>query len=522
MANESRTIKSLKNAGVNIFFYFMNVLLGFWSRQVFYDYLGSEVLGLDTTASTLFMLLNLAELGIGSSVGFFLYRPVYEKDIKTVNELVALQGWIYRRIAYLIIFASLILMCFFPLIFSDIKVPLWYAYVTFGVMLIGSMLGYFMNYRQCILGADQKGYKVTKVTQGANLFFRVLLIIALPIVSYPFLIYAGTTVLGSLFGCFWLNRVLKKEYPWLRDAEIGGKELLKKYPDVLKKTKQIFIHKITTLIVFQVAPLIMYAFTTLTAVAYYGNYLTLVDKAKDVIKNAFSSTTAAVGNLVASNDDDRIQSVFWELIDSRLCISFACIFCLGLITEPFISVWLSAEYLLGTKVLMLCCVLSFLAINRQTVDSFITGYGLFQDIYAPAIEAVINLSVAIGLGYLWDIVGVQCGTLASTLIIIYGWKPYFLFTRGFKLNAWKEYFLPMMWRYFLLIANTIFLYYVVEKLKPESLDTYLSIAVYFIVLSAIIIPFVYLQFYILTPGTRRFHHRIVGLVNVAIFKRSNS
>lgn len=518
MANESRTIKSLKNAGVNIFFYFLSVLLGFWSRQVFYDYLGSEVLGLDTTAGTLFTLLNLAELGVGGSIGYFLYRPMYLGDTKTMNEIVALQGWIYRRVASFIIVSSCILMCFFPIIFSDIKVPLWYAYVTFGVMLIGSMLGYFMNYRQCILNADQKGYKVTRVTQGASIMFRVLLILLLPVVSYPFLLYTGTTLLGSVFGCLWLNRVLKKEYPWLKEAEIGGKELLKKYPDVLKKTRQIFVHKVTAMIVFQVAPLIMYAFTTLSAVAYYGNYLTVVDKAKDVIKNAFSSTNNAVGNLIASRDDERIQLVFWELVDSRLCISFACIFCLGMITEPFISVWLSADYLLGKKVLILVCVISFLSINRQTIDSFITGYGLFHDVYAPAIEAVINLSVAIGLGYLWDIVGVQCGTLASTLIIVYGWKPYFLYTRGFKRNPWRGYFFPMLWRNLLLFANTIFLYYVIEKFKPELLDSYFSITVYFIVISAIIIPFVYLQFFILTSGTRRFHQRMIGFIKIAMLK----
>lgn len=75
--SESRTSKSLKNAWVALFFYAINVIIGFWKRQVFFDYLGSEVLGLDTTASTLFSFLNLAELGIGASVGYFLYRPMF-------------------------------------------------------------------------------------------------------------------------------------------------------------------------------------------------------------------------------------------------------------------------------------------------------------------------------------------------------------------------------------------------------------------------------------------------------------
>ena len=50
MLQESRTSKSLKNAQVALIYYFLQLALGFISRKVFFDYLGSEVLGLNTTA----------------------------------------------------------------------------------------------------------------------------------------------------------------------------------------------------------------------------------------------------------------------------------------------------------------------------------------------------------------------------------------------------------------------------------------------------------------------------------------
>lgn len=514
--SESRTSKSLKNAWVALFFYGINVVIGFWKRQVFFDYLGSEVLGLDTTASTLFSFLNLAELGIGSSVGYFLYRPMFLGDTVTMNKIVALQGWIYRRIAMIVMAGAVLLMCFFPVIFKEIQVPLWYAYATFSVMLIGSMLGYFMNYRQCILAADQKGYKVTKVTSTAGVVFQVLLIFLLPVVSHPFLLYLGTTLAGSIIGCVWLNHVLHRDYPWLAKVEESGKQLLEEFPEIIDKTKQIFFHKITTFIVSQVAPLVMYAFTSLTAVAYYGNYLATIDRAKDVLKTAFSSTGNAIGNLIASRDESRIHSVFWELIDSRLCISFGCVLVLGLICEPFISVWLSPTYLLGHEVLVLVCILSWLSINRSTVDSYIGGYGLFQDIWAPVAEAIINLGLAFCLGYYFDIAGVLMGGLASNLAIVYGWKPYFLYTRGFKVNPWRGYFLPMFWRWGLLAANGIFFLWLDSLFRPLNLASYLDIAVYGIVLSLVILPLLYLQFYLLTPGTRMFHRRIMNIINQKI------
>ena len=97
MPESSRTAKSIKNAKVALIFYFINLVLQFFSRKVFLDYLGAEVLGLNTTAQNLIGFLNLAELGIGGAIAFTLYKPIYEKNTQVINEIVSLQGWLYRR-----------------------------------------------------------------------------------------------------------------------------------------------------------------------------------------------------------------------------------------------------------------------------------------------------------------------------------------------------------------------------------------------------------------------------------------
>lgn len=131
MKIESRTSKSIHNIKIAFLFFFINLLLQFFSRKIFLDYLGSEVLGLNTTAQNLLGFLNLAELGIGGAVAYNLYKPLYEKNFSAIIDIVSIQGWLYRRIAYVIIGGSSILMCFFPLIFSKAEVPVWYTYGTF-------------------------------------------------------------------------------------------------------------------------------------------------------------------------------------------------------------------------------------------------------------------------------------------------------------------------------------------------------------------------------------------------------
>lgn len=109
---ESRTNKTLKNAKVALFFYVANLLLSFISRKIFISYLGSEILGLNTTIVNLLSFLNLAELGIGAAVSYALYSPLFVNDKRTINEIVSLQGWLYRKIGFLLSEEHAYLCCF--------------------------------------------------------------------------------------------------------------------------------------------------------------------------------------------------------------------------------------------------------------------------------------------------------------------------------------------------------------------------------------------------------------------------
>ena len=158
MNGNTRTKRSLKNMQTALLFYIINLVLAFISRKVFIDHLGIEVLGLNTTATNILGFLNIAELGIGSAISYTLYHPLFEKDRQMVNEIVSVQGWLYRKVAYVMILGACILIFFFPLIFKKMELPMWYAYASFIVLLVSSLFGYFINYRQIVLIADQKEY----------------------------------------------------------------------------------------------------------------------------------------------------------------------------------------------------------------------------------------------------------------------------------------------------------------------------------------------------------------------------
>lgn len=512
---ETRTSKSIKNAQIALIYYFLQLILGFFSRKAFFNYLGSEILGLNTTASNLLGFLNLAELGVAVAVGYFLYQPLYDKDYAKLNKLISLQGWIYRNVAFFIIIASIILMCFFHIIFKKSPLPIWYAYATFSVLLFSSLLGYFCNYRQIILSADQKGYKIQEYVQGTTIIKTILQILAITFLPYPFFSWLILEVIGAIFATIILNHIIRKNYPWLKTKVSEGRKYLKEYPEVLKKTSQAFFHRIGGGILGQSSPLIIYAFTNLSTVALYGNYILIVGKISSLLGSIFGSTGSAIGNLVASKNNPQIIKVFWELYDSRLCISVITLLCLYHLTNPFITIWIGAEYCLSNTFLILYIILSSISMTRITIDYYIYAYGLFKDIWAPLVEAGLNVGLSILLGYYWGLNGIITGILISQIVIIKLWKPYFLFTEGLHINI-KKYFLPVFYRYSVIAVLFILSIYAFKPLHLEQIITVKDF-----IISTLIVGFCSfiigsLTFYLLFPGTKDFVIRLKKIITKKI------
>lgn len=508
--SESRTIKSIKNARIALFYYLVNILVGFWARKVFFDYLGSEILGLDTTASNLLGFLNIAELGVSTSAAYFLYKPLNDNDHLSINKVVALQGWIYRRIACFILVSATVLMCFFPKIFAGASIPLWCAYATFGVMLVGSMLGYFINYKSIVLTADQKGYKVSKVTQGALLAVKIFVLLIMPYVSYPFFYYLGMNLFGYVFGCIWLCYVIKKEYPWLNDKGFNGKDLLREMPAIITKTKQLFVHRVSGVIFVQVCPFLMYAFTSLTIIAYYGNYLLVIGKFSKLIETAFSSTASGIGSLIASNNPEHTRRVFWELVDSRLFISWVSLFCIYFLVQPFICLWLGPEYKLSNSVVMLLTLQQGITMNRTTVDSYLAGNGQFSDVWAPVVEGILTFGLAYGFGAWLGLEGVLLGIIITQTIFVGIWKPYFLFVKGFKWRA-RDYFIPYTIRCTILLCASVVYIYIFSLCDNSVIHSWHQWIIYSIVVMLFIVISLFIPFFFL-GGMKDFLKRMRGVV----------
>lgn len=429
---ESRTEKSVKNSVVAMLYYAVNLLLQFVSRKVFIDCLGTEVLGLNTTAVNLFQFLNLAELGISSAVGFTLYKPIAEGDKESICEIVTLQKYLYSKVAWVVIAGACILMVFFPLIFAKITLPLWYAYASFGTVLFSALLGYFVNYKQIVLTASQQDYKVLCSYQTVLLIRLVFQIFAVKNFANGYVWWLILQVVFAGLASVSLHVMTKKTFPYLRDVDKTYRELRSKYTVFVTKIKQLFFHKIGGFALFQSSSLILYAYASLSVVAVYGNYLMITEGVRRLFQSMFNGIGAGVGNMVATDDTKKCYEVFNELFSLRFLMIGVVCFAVYNLAPPFISLWVGEEYLLPTSTLILIVITLYIGLVRITTDEFIGAYGLFQDIWAPIVESVINIGLSILLGYFYGLNGILVGVLISQVLIVRMWKTWFLFHNGLK------------------------------------------------------------------------------------------
>ena len=230
-----RVHKSVLNAEVNLLFYFLSLFLAFYSRKIFLNNLGADFIGLTGTLNNILGYLNLSELGISACIGYFLFKPLQTNNRKEIQDILSLLGYLYNWIGSIIFIGAFIISLFFPIIFSNAELNLSIIYFAFYCFLGSSLIGYFINYRQILLNADQKNYLVAIYYQSARLV-KSGLQIYLAYYYKNLYVWVAVEFLFGIIGCIILNWKINKEYPWLQVNKKRGKALFKQYPDFLTKT----------------------------------------------------------------------------------------------------------------------------------------------------------------------------------------------------------------------------------------------------------------------------------------------
>ncbi len=115
-----------------------------------------------------------------------------------------------------------------------------------------------------------------------------------------------------------------------------------------------------------------------------------------------------------------------------LCVTAIFGFLFYKLANPFVAVWVGEDLVLGLPIVFAISINTMFRIIKNPIDKFKEAYGIFGDVYAPIIEAIINLVFSIVLAMKFGLIGIVIGTIVSNTCITFIWKPYVIFKQVFK------------------------------------------------------------------------------------------
>lgn len=98
---ESRLKKLFECPGKRAFLFYYPI--HFFFPQDIPGYVGSGFCRSYGDIAKFIGLLNLAELGIGASIGFVLYKPLFNGDKDKIRDIISVLGYLYRNVGLIIL-----------------------------------------------------------------------------------------------------------------------------------------------------------------------------------------------------------------------------------------------------------------------------------------------------------------------------------------------------------------------------------------------------------------------------------
>lgn len=428
MGEKKKTV--IKNSSAGIISQVVTMFFTFVTRSLFIKYIGVELLGLNSTFSSVLSALSLAELGFQSAIVFNLYKPLHDNAIDEINSIMNILKLIYRGIGLFFIAATILITPFLKYIVTGMSVtPKIYIY--FWLQSLASVCTYFLAYKRAILYADQKEY-ISKVT---DLFFSVVFNICQCISLVVFESYVGYLLLKvaqTYLSNFAIHYYCKLHYEYLKKEPLDKGRLYK----ILKDVKDIFASRIASFIYSSTDNLVISAFVSTVSVGVFVNYTMITTSLKTLTSSILSPIIPILGRyLLDEKDSVERENIFYLNTFVRYIITLMIVIPMGVLINDFISFWVGSDMLLSMRIVILLCMDFYIHLVHSASVDFINSAGLFKsDKYIEGLGAICNIVTSLLLVQYFGIEGVLIGTVVSQIVFWIG-RSYIVYRKCLRLRG---------------------------------------------------------------------------------------
>lgn len=421
------------------------IVLGFINRTVFIYTLSAAYLGVSGLFSSILSVLNLAELGVTSSIMYALYAPLSRKNEGEIRSVMEYYRKAYRIIGLVVLLAGLALLPFLEHFISG-DTDLVNIRIAFLLYLAYTVASYWaLAYKSILLDASQQKYVTTSVVCIVNVAttaLRIALLVLLrgaPVFAYY--VYVAVDVAGQVAKNVAMAKIVDKKFPFMRRGGQKPAPLTREKRTAIRKNiVGTFSNKVSGIMLTSADNILLSAFIGLTTVGLYSNYIALKSYVVKVVSIVFDSMTASIGDFCASETLEKQMSFFKALHLAYFWVYGFCSICLWNLLNPFIGdIWLGRDYLLSDMAVFLI-VLNFLLDGLAgAVIAFRTAHGLYwQAKFRYMFSALFNIVISALLVGPMGVEGVLLGSTVSVLIML-SFDPVIVFKNVFHRSALPYY-----------------------------------------------------------------------------------
>lgn len=426
----TRSQNSIKNATISLVYYFISSIFTFVMRIALIRYIGIEYAGLNSLLTNIIGVLNIAELGLSTAIGYSLYKPLADGDHEKINEILCLYKYLYRIIAVVVAVIGIFITIFINH-FVNTTIPMSEVRISFILYLIATVVSYLLTFLTVLPSADQKNYFVVKIQNDGKIIKNILQLIAISVLK-NFYAWVIIEIGANIVIYMYTNYKTKKMYTWYKSSKGKFKELLKKYKNIVKTTKDTAFHRIGGLVVYQTDTILISYFCNLTDSGIYSNYMLIYSLLTGLVEQAFIGITASIGNFIIEKKPKEVYNIWKEMYIVMCFVTVLFGFLFYQLANPFVGVVFGNDLTLSSVVVFGIALNIMFRVIKNPIDKFKEAYGIFWDRYSPIVESIINLVVSVALAFKFGILGIVLGTVASNIAITMLWKPYVIFKYIFK------------------------------------------------------------------------------------------
>lgn len=454
MKKESRTNNVIKNTTITMVCYIMYLIVSFVCRTIFTKKLGAEYLGIGGLFSDILTILSFAELGLGSSLVYYLYKPLAEENYNKVNLYIKFYKKIYNAIILIILILGLGIIPFLKYLVEapNVKESLILLYILY---LIQTLTSYLFVDKKTLLTADQKNYVISLFTEITNLFmniFQCIILIAFEDFVYYFLLSIIFGILNNIFCSIYVS----KKYKYLNN-KVDGKLSENDVQDLKRDTKGLVMTKIASTALGGTDNIFISSFIGIKYVGILSNYTLIVSMVNAMMNKIFSSITASIGNLgVSKNSESKTEDVLFKMFFINASIyTYISVGMIILMREFVTNIWLSNEYFLSNSIIIILIIELYVRSLHYPLYTTRTALGLFSQykiffVFAAILNIILDFLLVKPFGI--------AGLLFATILcrgVTYVVDIYSVYKFGFKKSSINYYKLLFKWFCFFFICYFI-------------------------------------------------------------------